>query len=48
MSKQLGRAATLEDTINVGEGLIAISFNPRADNLYAATEISDNVSIIEP
>jgi len=41
-------AATLEDTINVGEGLIALSFNPSDDNLYAATELTDNVSIIEP
>ena len=41
-------AATFEDTINVGKGLIALSFNPRDGNLYAATEISGNVSIIEP
>ena len=29
--------ATLKDSINVGEGLIALSFNPCDDNLYAAT-----------
>ena len=41
-------AATFEDTLNVGEGLIALSFNASDDNLYAGTEISGNVSIIEP
>ncbi len=40
--------ATLEDTINVGEGPIALAFNPSDDNLYVATEITGNVSTVEP
>ncbi len=41
-------AATLEETITVGEGPIALAFNPSDDNLYVVAEITGNVSIIEP
>jgi YVTN family beta-propeller protein len=40
-------AATLEDSITVGEGLIALAFNPSDDNLYAANFNSNNISVID-
>jgi YVTN family beta-propeller protein len=44
---QASLAATLEDTITVGEGPIALAFNPSDDNLYVANFNSANVSIID-
>ena len=41
-------AATIEETITVGEGPIALAFNPSDDNLYVATETSGSVSVIQP
>ena len=40
-------AATLEETIAVGEGPIALAFNPSNDNLYVANFKDGNVSIID-
>jgi len=40
-------AATIEDTIIVGEGPVALAFNPGDDNLYVANFNSGNVSIID-
>ncbi len=35
------------ETIPVGEGPIALEFNPSNDNFYVANESSGNVSVIE-
>jgi YVTN family beta-propeller protein len=44
---QASLAATLEDTITVGEGPIALAFNPSDDNLYVADFVSANISTID-
>jgi len=41
-------AATLEDTIIVGQWPIALASNPSDDNLYVTNFNSGNVSVIEP
>jgi DNA-binding beta-propeller fold protein YncE len=35
------------ETIPVGQGPVALEFNPENENMYVANEKSDSVSVIE-